>query len=185
MVSRLIMVLTGLALLASCSAYQKPEPAFHEELVQPYTLAASDEIRVIVFGQPDLSNTYKVDQSGAIAFPLIGQVKAKAKTPKQLAAAIRARLKNGYIRDPDVSVEVTTYRPVFIMGEVRNAGQYSFLPGMTAQNAIATAGGFTSRASQNGVDLTRQVNGEIMSDMVTITTPLKPGDTIYVRERLI
>lgn len=185
MFARSIAFIAGLAVLSGCSSYQKPEPAFHEELVKPYTLAASDEVRVIVFGQPDLSNTYKVDQGGSLAFPLIGQVTAKNKTPKQLAAIIRARLKNGYIRDPDVSVEVATYRPVFIMGEVRNAGQYSFLPGMTAQNAIATAGGFTSRANQGGVDLTRQINGEIMSDMVPITAPLRPGDTIYIRERLI
>ncbi|SDR12419.1 polysaccharide biosynthesis/export family protein [Pseudovibrio sp. Tun.PSC04-5.I4] len=182
---RHVAVFAGLALLTSCSSYQKPEPAFHEELVQPYTLAASDEVRIIVFGQADLSNTYKVDQGGSLAFPLIGQINATGKTPKQLASVIRAGLKNGYIRDPDVSVEVAVYRPVFIMGEVKNAGQYAFLPGMTIQNAIATAGGFTARARQQGVDLTRQISGEVASGPAPVTAPIRPGDTIYVHERLL
>ncbi len=182
--SRLTVVFASLALLASCSSYKKPEPAFHEELVQPYTLAASDEVRVIVFGQPDLSNTYKVDQGGSLAFPLIGQIKATGKTPRQLAHIIRARLKNGFIRDPDVSVEVAVYRPIFIMGEVKNAGQYAYLPGMTVQNAVATAGGFTARARQQDVDLTRQISGEVTNGPVPITAPVRPGDTLYVHERL-
>lgn len=181
---RLLAVIAGLTLLTSCSSYKKPEPAFHEELVQPYTLAASDEVRIIVFGQADLSNTYKIDQGGSLAFPLIGQINATGKAPKQLASMIRARLKNGFIRDPDVSVEVAVYRPIFIMGEVRNAGQYAYLPGMTVQNAVATAGGFTARARQQDVDLTRQIGGEIASGPAPITTPVRPGDTLYVHERL-
>ena len=181
---RLLAIIAGLALLMSCSSYKKPEPAFHEELVQPYTLAASDEVRIIVFGQADLSNTYKIDQGGSLAIPLIGQINANGKTPKQLAGMIRARLKGGFIRDPDVSVEVAVYRPVFIMGEVKNAGQYAYLPGMTVQNAIATAGGFTARARQQDVDLTRQLGGEVASGPAAITAPVRPGDTLYVHERL-
>ncbi|EEA96920.1 polysaccharide biosynthesis/export family protein [Pseudovibrio sp. JE062] len=181
---RLLAVIAGLTLLTSCSSYKKPEPAFHEELVQPYTLAASDEVRIIVFGQADLSNTYKIDQGGSLAFPLIGQVNANGKTPKQLTSMIRARLKNGFIRDPDVSVEVAVYRPIFVMGEVRNAGQYAYLPGMTVQNAIATAGGFTARARQQDVDLTRQLGAEVTNGVVPITAPVRPGDTLYVHERL-
>lgn len=92
-------------------------------------------------------------------------------------------MRQGYIRDPDVSVEVDTYRPIFVMGEVQNAGQYNYVAGMTVQNAIATAGGFSSRAQQSDVDITRQLNGEILNGRVPISDPLRPGDTIYVRER--
>ncbi|GHB36485.1 sugar ABC transporter substrate-binding protein [Pseudovibrio japonicus] len=181
---RLLAVIAGLTLLASCSSYKKPGPAFHEELIQPYTLAASDEVRIIVFGQANLSNTYKIDQGGILAFPLIGQINASGKTPKQLASLIRTRLKSDFVRDPDVSVEVATYRPIFVMGEVNNAGQYAYLPGMTVQNAIATAGGFSARAHHQNIDLTRQLGSEVASGRATITAPVRPGDTLYVHERL-
>jgi polysaccharide export outer membrane protein len=131
-----------------------------------------------------LTNTYSVDQAGYIAFPLVGSIPARGHTLKQMEAAIAAKLRQGYIRDPDVSVEVERYRPVFIMGEVGAAGQYSYVPGMTAQKAIAAAGGFSPRAYQGNVDVTRTINGKVMTGRVLITDPLLPGDTVYVRERL-
>ncbi|MFD1694623.1 polysaccharide biosynthesis/export family protein [Roseibium aestuarii] len=178
-------ILLGLLVLvlAACSGYRQPPAAFHETLTQPYRLDSSDQVRVIVFGQDTLSNNYVVDQAGYISFPLIGAVAARGKTQMELAAEISRKLKQGYLRDPDVSVEVATYRPFFIMGEVQNPGQYSYVAGMTAQNAIATAGGFSARAQQQDVDLTRQVNGEILNGRVPISDPIRPGDTIYVRER--
>jgi polysaccharide export outer membrane protein len=146
-------------------------------------LDSSDKLRIIVFGQDDLSNTYVVDQAGYISFPLVGNVAARGKTQQGLAAEIATKLRKGYIRDPDVSVEVDTYRPIFVMGEVQNAGQYNYVAGMTVQNAIATAGGFSARALQSNVDITRQLNGEILNGRVPISDPVRPGDTIYVRER--
>src|SRR5690606_14085294 len=134
--------------------------------------------------QEDLSNTYTVDAAGYIAMPLIGNVPARGLTTQELSAQIESRLRSGYLRDPDVSVEVETYRPIFVMGEVASAGQYPFVAGMTAQNAVATAGGFTSRGEKATVDITRQINGEVISGRVPITDPIRPGDTIYVRERL-
>ncbi|MCV0428039.1 MAG: polysaccharide export protein [Roseibium sp.] len=168
---------------AACSGYKQPPTAFHETLTRPYLLDASDRLRIIVFGQDDLSNTYVIDQAGYISFPLVGNVAARGKTQWGLAAEIAAKLRQGFIRDPDVSVEVDTYRPVFIMGEVKNAGQYNYVSGMTVQNAIATAGGFSLRAQQADVDITRQINGEILNGRVPISDPLRPGDTVYVRER--
>lgn len=183
MVARLILI-AGLAFaLAACSGYRQPPTAFHEVLTQPYRLDSSDGLRIIVFGQEDLSNTYTVDQAGYIAMPLIGDVPARGMTVKELANDIEKRLRNGYLRDPDVSVEVETYRPIFVMGEVSNSGQYPYVAGMTVQNAVATAGGFSARGEQGSVDVTRQINGEIISGRVPITDPIRPGDTIYVRER--
>ncbi|MCK7615898.1 polysaccharide biosynthesis/export family protein [Roseibium sediminicola] len=181
--TRALVVLALCLGLAACSGYRQPPTAFHETLTQPYVLDSSDRLRIIVFGQDDLSNTYVVDQAGYISFPLIGSVAARGKTQQGLAAIIATKLRQGYIRDPDVSVEVDTYRPIFVMGEVQNAGQYNYVAGMTVQNAIATAGGFSSRALQNDVDVTRQINGEILNGRVPISDPVRPGDTIYVRER--
>lgn len=184
MKTSLLALVLGAVVLSGCTGYRQPPEAFHESLLQPYTFETSDQVRVTVFGQPELSNTYTIDQTGKMSFPLIGRIVAKGKTAEQVAQIIEQRLRNGFIREPDVSVEVAQYRPVFIMGEVRSAGQYNYIAGMTAQNAIATAGGFTPRANQLDVDITRQVNGEILQGRVPITDPLKPGDTLYVRERL-
>ncbi|MEM9332569.1 MAG: polysaccharide biosynthesis/export family protein [Pseudomonadota bacterium] len=180
---RALVLLLALALTA-CASYRPLNPAFHKVLQEPYTLDAGDEIRVTVFNQEDLTNTYMVDKGGYLAFPLVGSVAARGKTPKQLERSIAVGLKNGFLRDPDVSIEVATYRPFFIMGEVGTAGQYTYVPGMTAQNAIAIAGGFTARAEQSDVDVTRHVNGDIITGRVPISDPILPGDTIFIRERL-
>jgi polysaccharide export outer membrane protein len=97
---------------------------------------------------------------------------------------IAGKLREGYLRDPDVTIEVDRYRSVFIMGEVGQAGQYSYVPGMTVQNAIAVAGGYSPRANQANVDVTRKINGRILTGRVSISDPIMAGDTIYVRERL-
>ena len=121
---------------------------------------AGDRVRVTVFDQAGLTNTYAVDQSGYMSFPLVGSVVARGRTAKQLEADIAAQLRNGYLRSPDVSVEIDRYRPIFVLGEVGAAGQYSYVPGMTVQKAIAASGGYTARAQQADVDITRSVNGK-------------------------
>ncbi len=170
-------------LLAGCSGYRPPPAAFHKAITQPYALGAGDRVRVTVFEQEGLTNTYSVDQAGYIAFPLVGNLPARGQTAQQLEKQIADKLRGGYIRDPDVSVEIDRYRPIFVMGEVGAAGQYSYVPGLTAQKAIATAGGFTPRANQNDIDVTRDINGKVMTGRVPSSDPLLPGDTIYVRER--
>lgn len=176
----------GIALLplAGCATYKPVGDAFYAELKKPYRLDSADRLRITVFGQNDLTNTYAVDKSGYIAFPLVGSVLARGRTEKQLEADIATKLKSGFLRDPDVSVEIDRYRPFYIMGEVGNAGQYSYVPGMTIQNAVAVAGGFSPRAEQADSDVTRNVNGNVMTGRVPISDPILPGDTIYVRERL-
>lgn len=174
----------ALVLLAGCSSYRPAPPGFHQALTKPYMIGAGDRVRITVFEQESLTNTYSVDQSGYLAFPLVGQIPARGSTVQQLESAIAAKLRNGYVRDPDVSVEVDRYRPIFVMGEVGAAGQYSYVPGLTVQKAIAIAGGFTPRASQDNVDITRDINGKVMTGRVVTSDPLLPGDTVYVRERL-
>lgn len=170
--------------LSSCAAYRPLDPAFHKALGKPYTLDSGDVLRVTVFGEQDLTNTFAVDKGGYLALPLIGSVAARGHTTKQVEAKIAAGLRNGFLRNPDVAVEVDTYRPFFILGEVGTGGQYVYVPGMTVQNAIAIAGGFSPRAEQQDVDITRNINGEVITGRVPLSDPILPGDTISVRERL-
>ncbi|MCY6380420.1 polysaccharide biosynthesis/export family protein [Hoeflea prorocentri] len=178
-------LMTGLAIaLAACSGYRPAPQAFHEAVIQPYRLDSGDNLRITVFEQEELTNTYAVDQAGYVAFPLIGSVAARGQTVSELETHIAGKLRQGYLRDPDVSIQVDQHRSFFILGEVNTAGQYNYVPGMNVQNAIAIAGGFTARANQSNVDITRKVNGDVLTGRVTISDPILAGDTIYVRERL-
>lgn len=172
------MITTG------CATYKPVNEAFHKVLNEPYKLDAGDKLRITVFEQADLTNTYSVDKAGYIAFPLIGSVAARGKTLKEVERNIAINLQKGFIRSPDVSVEVDRYRPFYIMGEVNSGGQYTYVPGMTVQNAVAIAGGYTGRAEQENADITRNIDGKVMNGRVLLSAPILPGDTIYLRERL-
>jgi polysaccharide biosynthesis/export protein len=150
----------------------------------PYRLDTGDELRIVVYEQPALTNLYEVDQAGSIAVPLVGDVPARNSTTDELSARIAASLATNYLRDPDVTVEVATYRPFFALGEVGNPGQYTYVPGMTAETAIAVAGGFTDRANEYVVRVSRTINGTLYEGRIAVTEPIRPGDTIYVSERL-
>jgi polysaccharide biosynthesis/export protein len=170
--------------LSGCTSTAPAPKGFEDVAMAPYRLDSGDRLRVTVFEQQGLTNTYTVDQAGYIAFPLVGQVAARGQTLPALEGAIAGRLKQGYLRDPDVSIEIDRYRPVFVMGEVGRPGQYSYVPGMTAQNAVAIAGGFTSRGNQRDIDVTRKINGRVVTGRTAVSAPVLAGDTIYVRERL-
>ncbi len=148
-----------------------------------YRLDSGDRLRVIVFGQDNLSRLYSVDTSGSVALPLIGPVRARGLTTAQLANDIANELKRNYIKDPKVSVEVETYRPFFILGEVNKPGQYPYVNGMTVEAGVAIAEGYTERAKQRMVRLTRKFGGVMSTVMVPTDYPVQPGDTIYVLER--
>ena len=149
----------------------------------PYTLDAGDKLRIVVFGQENLSNSYSVDAGGFITMPLIGSVKARDLTAMALAGDISGKLRNGYIREPHVAVEIEAYRPFFILGEVTAPGQYPYVANMSAETAVAIAGGFTPRAWKKTVIVSRPVNGELYRGTVPITYPLRPGDTVVISER--
>ncbi|WP_257167759.1 polysaccharide biosynthesis/export family protein [Bradyrhizobium sp. SRS-191] len=148
-----------------------------------YHLDAGDKLRVVVYGQEGLTNTYAIDASGSITMPLIGSVPARGRTTAGLAAEITAKLRNGYIREPSVAVEIEAYRPFFILGEVQAPGQYPYVPNMTVESAIAIAGGFSPRARRDIVTLTHTDPSGVARCEVPLGTSLKPGDTIQVGER--
>src|SRR3954447_9890619 len=148
-----------------------------------YTLDSGDRLRVVVFGQDGLSSSYAVDPSGRITMPLIGAVHARGMTTAGLQQAIVAKLKNGYVREPHVAVEVDAYRPFFILGEVTLPGQYPYVPNMSIETAVAIAGGYTPRAFKRQIEITRPVNGMTERKVVSANYPVHPGDTIKISER--
>jgi polysaccharide biosynthesis/export protein len=181
----LAIAMTTSALLSGCAVPGSYRPElFAATAYEPYTLAAGDRLRIIVFGQDALSNTYSVDGVGRVAMPLIGSVPVQGLTPARAEQEIAARLRNGFVREPRVSVEVEAFRPFFVLGEITNAGQYPFVEAMTARTAIAIAGGFGPRGYQGAVDITRVIDGVPVTGRVPLDTPLRPGDTITVRERI-
>lgn len=161
--------------MATAYAPNGPEPA--------YRLDAGDRLRVVVYGQEGLTNTYSIDAAGSITMPLIGAVPARGRTPAGLAAEITTRLRRGFIREPSVAVEVESYRPFFILGEVTAPGQYPYVPHMSVESAVAIAGGFTPRAQRDRVTVTHPEGGGTVREVVPLGTPLSPGDTVYVGER--
>jgi polysaccharide biosynthesis/export protein len=148
-----------------------------------YRLDAGDRLRVVVYGQEGLTNTYAIDAGGAITMPLIGSVPARGRTPAGLAAEITAKLRHGYIREPSVAVEIEAYRPFFILGEVAAPGQYPYVPNMSVESAVAIAGGFSPRARRDRVTLTHTDASGSMRLEVPPGAPVSPGDTVLVGER--
>jgi polysaccharide export outer membrane protein len=148
-----------------------------------YRLDAGDKLRIVVYGQDGLTNTYTVGANGAITMPLIGSVRARGLTPAELARNITDRLRTNYIREPYVAAEIETYRPFFILGEVAAPGQYPYVPNMTAESAVAIAGGYSPRARRDEVTVTHTTSAGPYKIVVPPTTPISPGDTIVVGER--
>ena len=151
--------------------------------IGPYTLDSGDRLRIVVFGQDGLSNSYVVDASGHIAMPLIGTVLARGATTDELSSRIGDQLRQGFIKEPHVAVEVEAYRPFFILGEVTQPGQYPYVADMTAETAVAIAGGFGPRAFRGTVTVTRVIHGQQVRLTVPVSYPIRPGDTINVQER--
>jgi polysaccharide export outer membrane protein len=160
-------------------AYGSAQPTYQPS----YTLDAGDKLRISVFGQDGISGSYMVDAGGNVNLPLAGAIPARGFSTDQLARMIGERLKQGYVREPHVTVSVETYRPFFIMGEVTTPGQYAYVPNMTAENAIAIAGGFGPRAQKQTIELTRNASGQRFTQQVPLNYPMQPGDTIVVKER--
>lgn len=184
---RVFAAILATAALAGCAAPPREEraeaPAPQAVVNAPYRLAGGDRLRIIVFGQSDLTNSYNVDSSGAVSMPLIGRVRAQGLTTAELERTVAQRLRQGYIRDPSVSIEVEDFRPFFILGAVCSAGQYPFVNAMTVQQAVAVAGGFAPGAVETSVDVTRIVDGHAATFAAPLAYPVRPGDTITVGSR--
>lgn len=167
--------------LAGCAATR---PATYlVETKGPYQLDSGDVVRVSVYGDAELSKTYKIDDNGAIAFPLVGPVPVRGDTTARAAARLAAALANGYMRNPDVAVEVEQYRPFFIQGAVGTSGQFPYVYGMTVRAAISTAGGFADTADRGHAVVYRRQGEQMVRGSVDLDFPLYPGDTVVIEER--
>lgn len=149
-----------------------------------YRVGSDDELRIIVYGEDELSARYTVSGNGMISMPLIGDVRVSGLTPNQIEAKIVAALSEGYLIDPSVSIEISQYRPFYILGEVRAPGNYAYVNNMSVLNAVAMAGGFTYRADRKYVEILK--TGDDHSKMVKdhpVKGSVQPGDIILVKER--
>ncbi len=152
--------------------------------VGEYQLGPGDQIRVVVYDQPALSASYAVSGSGTVAIPLAGTFKVEKKTVRQVESIIRKTLEDkNLVADPKVSVEVATYRPFSILGEVKSPGRYPYAPGMTVEDAVALGGGYTIHADHEAIRVTTRTNGTLATEQRAPTAAISPGDTLYVKER--
>ena len=183
---RIALVSAFLALCACVSTEPLPrgEGTYVVETGHEYKLGPGDKLRVTVFGEDNLSGEYTVSNNGGIALPLVGEVRAGGLTPVLFQTEVQDKLTaSGMVRTPRVSVDILDYRPFYILGEINKPGQYPYAIGMTVTKAVATAGGFTYRANNRMVYVTREGSAREVPVSVTAATWVGPGDTIRVGER--
>ncbi|MBL8598872.1 MAG: polysaccharide export protein [Devosia sp.] len=168
--------------LAACSLSGKTT-TYSLEPRTVYTLGGGDTIRVKVYGDETVAGSYRVDDAGTVSMPLIGQLYVSGRTTAQTAAAIAAALANGFVRNPDVAVEIESYRPFFIQGAVKGAGQFPYVSGMTVRAAVSTAGGYSDTANRQRATIYRKVGEQMQKSVVDLDFPIFPGDTIVIAER--
>lgn len=171
-----------LTLVISGCATTRPA-TYLVETKGPYLLDTGDVVRVTVYGDAELSKSYRIDDGGAIAFPLVGSVPVRGVTTEEAGRRLARALANGFMRNPNVAVEIDAYRPFFIQGEVKTAGQFSYVYGMTVRAAISTAGGFTDTADRDRAVVYRRQGDQMVKGMVDMDFPIAPGDTIVISER--
>lgn len=183
-----ILIAGVFAALAVTACATEPLPqgngSYAVETGHDYRLGPGDKVRVTVFGEDKLSGEFLVANNGDVAVPLVGDVKAGGLTPVAFQTAVQDKLSaSGMIREPKVSADVVAYRPYYILGEVGKPGQYPYAIGLTVTKAVATAGGFTYRANDKEVFITREGTAQEVPLNLTAASWIGPGDTIRVAER--
>ena len=148
-----------------------------------YRVDTGDRVSVIVYQEPDLSVTgVRVKANGTISYPLLGDLYVSGLTSQEVHNLVKARLLDGYLKKPHVTVSIDSYRLYFIKGEVKRPGGYTFVDGLTVAKAVALAGGYSERASQSKISLVRESDPENPIEPVGPNTSIGPGDIITVGE---
>jgi protein involved in polysaccharide export with SLBB domain len=180
--SAVAAVILGTSAMAQSDPDVRAQPAAYERdnIGSSYHLGSGDKIRVIVYGEDDLGGEFAVDGNGFVSLPLIGQIKAAGLAAPDLEMQIKAKLGDGYLNDPRVSVEVTAYRPFYVIGQVNKPGEYAFVNGMTVLNAVALAGGYTDQADDGDVYVRRNGTAGETKVAADQTTHIYPGDVVRV-----
>lgn len=175
------LILT-LALLAGCAgspAVTEPAPP-----LSAYVIGAGDKVKITVLELKDSTVDTDVADDGTVEVPLVGSIRVAGRTAPEVRASLVERLSRDYIKDPKVNVEVSEYRPFYVLGQVNHPGSYPFQPNLDIRKAVAIAGGFTRRADTGSAYLVRDVAGHGERHLVDLGTPLFPGDVIEVDRRL-
>jgi len=182
---KFLLIVVGLSFLHACGGQSVAETVTVPD-AEPYRLDNGDKLRITVFGQEAMTGEYVVDGTGSISMPLLAQVKAGGLTAQGLEAEISQRLASeGLLVSPSVNVQILTYRPFFILGEVAQPGQFAYVDNMTVLTAVAMAGGFTHRADTDGFTITRKIGNKVIEGHAQRNTLVKPGDVISVGERIL
>jgi polysaccharide export outer membrane protein len=182
---RRLLVTAGALSLAGCQTVPSADQtAAESRTVGDYKLDAGDKIRLNVFGEEELSGEFVVSSAGVLSIPLAGDVPAKGRTIQDIQRSVETALRAGYILNPQVSAEVLTYRPFYVLGEVNKPGTYPYAAGLTVLNAVATAGGFTYRGDTRRVYIRRDGSQREEAFAVTSVLQVAPGDTLRIAERL-
>ncbi len=182
-VTKIILALLLMPLLLNACAQNRSVPMKSAMGEQGYVLGSGDALRIIVYGQDELSGQFTIDPSGTISMPLIKDIKASGLTVRDLEKTITNQLQPTYLTDPKVSVEVIEYRSVYILGEVRTPGKYAYVPNMTVLQAIAVAGGHTYRANESSAEVTRLEKDVLRTFTAPINYMIQPGDTVIIKRR--
>jgi polysaccharide biosynthesis/export protein len=178
------MVLASLLQCPGCARTAARLPPTPDIGSADYHLGPGDQVRIIIFGEEQMTGEFRVNASGDVALPLVGNVHAAGLTPHQLERATAEALQNSrLLKKASVSAEVIHYRPIFMLGEVSRPGQYPYQPGMTVVTAIAVAGGFTYRAVDDIFSIVRTTSGSALEGRAERQTLVQPGDVITVYER--
>lgn len=173
-----------LLLLAACGGPGSGLPPLAASDPAAYALGPGDQVRIITFGEETLTGEFRVNDSGNIALPLLGTVRAAGLTSTELETAVASALRRGnLVRNPSVAVEIIAYRPIYVLGEVNKPGQYAYQPGMTVVTAVAVAGGFTYRAVEGYAAIVRSVDGKAVEGKASRQAFVQPGDVVTVFER--
>jgi len=183
MTLRHLMACMAMSALANCSAPGANLRPLEDSVAGRYRLDSGDQLRVSVFSLPDLPASYTINDSGWISMPLVGAIPARGKTTDELEDKIEEDLAKGLVRNPSVSVQVERFRPFYILGEVKQPGQYPYVPGITVLSAVSIAGGYTFRAETDYVSITRRKEEGAIEGRAPRQAIVLPGDTIYVFER--
>ena len=147
-----------------------------------YILGAGDQIKILIYDEPDLTVELTINDDGYINFPFIGAVSVTGRTTTQVQKLIHDGLAGDYLLNPSVQVDVVSYRPFYIHGEVNSPGAYSYQPGMTVDQAVALAGGLTSRASKNKIFIKKLIDQKVINQKVALTSEISAGDTITIAQ---
>ncbi|GLR75791.1 polysaccharide biosynthesis/export family protein [Aliivibrio sifiae] len=158
---------------------QSEAPLLKDDL--GYVLGAGDSIQISVFKEPEMTLRLKIHRGGFVNFPYLGDVQLLGRTPAQVEQDIENKLADGYIVQPMVTVSIEAFRKFFISGEVANPNGYEFQPGLTVEQAIAMAGGFTDRSDRDGINIRLAATNELIED-VGPTYPVGPGDVVIIEQ---